>query len=115
MPNGHYGAEVYVNPVNYLKNGDWKPIVPILKNSNIDGYAYVFDEMNGRILIPQNNNGQTKIEFENQNVAFQSLGLRIIDGDNELNLHFQKQGIQPDIFSEVNFTKNDSLKILSLL
>ena len=91
LPNGRYGAEIYSNPVNYFTNGEWKPIIPKLKNSNIEGYAYVFDEMNGRILVPQNNNGNTKIEFENTNVSFHSLGLRLMDGDTELDLHNQKQ------------------------
>lgn len=91
LPNGKYGAEIYSNPVNYFTNGEWKPIIPKLKNSNIEGYAYVFDEMNGRILVPQNNNGNTKIEFENTNVSFHSLGLRLMDGDTELDLHNQKQ------------------------
>ncbi|MDD4575178.1 MAG: gliding motility-associated C-terminal domain-containing protein [Bacteroidales bacterium] len=91
LPNGRYGAEIYSNPVNYFTNGEWKPIIPKLKNSNIEGYAYVFDEMNGRILVPQNNNGNTKIEFENIKVSFHSLGLRLMDGDTELDLHNQKQ------------------------
>lgn len=91
LPNGRFGAEIYSSPVNYFSNGEWKPIIPILKNSDIEGYAYAFDEMNGRVLIPQNNNGYTKMEFENKNVSFHSLGLRLVDGNTEIDLHNQKQ------------------------
>ncbi|MDD2344667.1 MAG: T9SS type A sorting domain-containing protein [Bacteroidales bacterium] len=96
LSNGRHGAEIYSSPVNYFKNREWKPIIPILKNSNIEGYAYIFDEMNGRILIPQDNNGSTKIEFENNFVSFHSIGLRIVDGNTEIDLHNQKQ-IKPAI------------------
>ena len=91
LPNGRYGAEIYSGPVNYLKNGEWKPIIPVLKNSTISEYAYICDEMNGRVLIPQNNNLPVKIEFENKNVSFKSMGLRLVNGDTELNLQNQKQ------------------------
>jgi gliding motility-associated-like protein len=91
LPNGRSGAEIYSAPVNYLKNGEWKPIIPVLKNSTIANYAYVCDEMNGRVLIPQNNNLPIKIEFENKNVTFKSIGLRLVNGGTELNLQNQKQ------------------------
>ncbi len=91
LPNGRYGAEIYSAPVNYLKNGEWKPIIPVLKNSTIANYAYMCDEMNGRVLIPQNNSTPTKIEFDNKNVTFKSLGLRLLNDENEINLHSQRQ------------------------
>ncbi len=91
LSNGHYGAQIYSDPVNYLKDNKWMPIIPILKTSNKEGFAFECNEMNGNVLIPQNSSGKTKIQFNSKTVSFLAKGLRIVDENGETNLISQKQ------------------------
>ena len=91
LSNGHYGAQIYSAPVNYLKDNKWIPIIPILKNSNKAGYAFECSEMNGKVLIPQASDGKTRIDFDSKKVSFLPQGLRIVDASGELNLYSEKQ------------------------
>lgn len=91
LSNGHYGAQIYSAPVNYFKDGKWVPIIPILKPSNKQGYAFECFEMNGKVSIPQQNTGKTQIEFDGKQVSFLPKGLRIVSDNGETNFYSQKQ------------------------
>lgn len=91
LSNGHYGAQIYAAPVNYLKDGRWVPIIPVLKNSTKEGYAFECSEMNGKVLIPQASSGKTQIEFDTKKVSFLSKGLKIVSSNGETNCYNQKQ------------------------
>ena len=34
LSNGNYGAMIYNAPVNYNKNGEWKPIIAVFKKTD---------------------------------------------------------------------------------
>ncbi len=91
LSNGNLGSMIYNAPVNYNKNGEWKPIISVFKKTDNSVYPYVCEEMNGKLMIPSKNNEAVKMQFNNQQVSFKSLGLRIVDGNNNINLHHQKQ------------------------
>lgn len=91
LSNGRYGAQIFSSPVNYFKDGRWLPIIPILKLSNQQGYAFECSEMNGKVLIPQTSNGKTQIEFDAKNVSFLPQGLKIVDNNGETNFYQQRQ------------------------